>query len=75
MTKELETRLGWVMSQLAALSDQLDEVLETLDASCEGKTKRESKQIQERCDALAEAQDSITDAIHCIEDALEESAG
>lgn len=72
MTKELEARLHWTMSQLATLSDQLDEVLDALDASCEGKTKRESKQIQERCDALAEAQDSITDAIHCIEDALEE---
>lgn len=72
MKKELEVRLKMIMSQLEVLSEQLDEVIGTLDASCEGLAKRAQKDIQERCDALAEAQDSITDAIHCIEDAIEE---
>jgi ElaB/YqjD/DUF883 family membrane-anchored ribosome-binding protein len=72
MTKELEVRLKMITSQLATLSDQLDEVIEALDASGEGAGKRAQKQIEEQCDALAEAQDSITDAIHCIEDTQED---
>lgn len=72
MTQELEARLRRMTVQLAALSDDLDEVIEALEASGEGLGKRAQRHIEEQCDALGEGQDSITDAIHCIEEALEE---
>lgn len=70
MTKELEARLRMITSQLAALSDDLDDVISMLELS--GDSKRAQRLAEEQCEALSEGQDSITDAIHCIEEALEE---
>lgn len=73
MTTGRKAELTMVLSQMETLIDRLDELgqEEAADMASLPKRSPERKRAQELCDGIDDAIDSLTDAIHCLEEGMD----
>lgn len=76
MTTQRKAELTMILSQMEALIDRLDELEQEEAAEMAALPKRapERKRSQELCDGIDDAIDSLTDAIHCLEEGMDPEA-
>lgn len=74
MMSQRKAELTFVMKQMMSLIDRLDELSEDQRAELSALSKRspEYRAGAALCDGMDDAIDSLTDAIHCLEDAMED---
>lgn len=73
MTTQRKAELTMVLSQMSALIDRLDELgqQEYDEMSALPKRDPQRRRSKELCDGIEDAIDSLTDAIHCLEEGME----
>lgn len=74
MKSQTKEELTFMMKQMMSLIDRLDQLSEAERAALSALSKRspEYRAGEALCDGMDDAIDSLTDAIHCLEEAMEE---